>query len=471
MHKHDYTVTVTTQPTCTTEGTALYQCALGDSKTVTLPALGHTWDEGKITANSSCYYGGTKTYTCTVCFATKTETIETLDHDYQLISSTDPTCTKNGYDFYRCTQCSAVESRDTAPMLGHDWQSEFTVDIDSTCTITGIKSKHCNRCSDTKDETIVPLKDHAWQTEPIVTKIPTCTAEGESVVLCRDCKIVKDGSNVVIPALGHNASSQLFTVDVPATCVETGKQSKHCTRCNYIEQVTMIPKSDHDYFLADESTATCLEGGKAIYVCRMCKDSFSVENSPALGHDFEYIIVVSPTCKAEGYEVGECSRCDETDTRPVAKIDHDYVRTEVSPTCLNDGTATYTCSYGCGDTYEETIPALGHSYPANWVVILPATCSERGSSIKICRACSEVISQVIPKLPHTDNDGNGVCDTCETPDTPDVPDTPDEPKVPSANCDCNCHKSGLFNMLFKLILFFQKFLRMNKTCACGTAHY
>ena len=103
MHKHDYTITVTTQPTCTQAGEALYECALGDSKTVTLPALGHTWDEGKITANSTCNYGGTKTYTCTVCFGTKSETIATLDHDYQLISGTDPTCTKNGYEVYRCT--------------------------------------------------------------------------------------------------------------------------------------------------------------------------------------------------------------------------------------------------------------------------------------------------------------------------------------------------------------------------------
>lgn len=355
-------------------------------------------------------------------------------------------------------------------MLGHDWQTEFTIDIDSTCTTTGVKSKHCNRCSDTKDETVVPLKDHAWQGDATVTKIPTCTAVGESVVLCRDCKIVKDGSNVVIPALGHDAASQPFTVDVPATCIETGKQSKHCTRCNYIEQVTMIPMSEHDYYVAAESTATCYEGGKAIYVCRMCKDSFAVENSPALGHDFEYIIVVSPTCMAEGYEVGECTRCDATDTRPVAKIDHDYVRTEVSPTCLDDGVATYTCAYGCGTTYDEVLPALGHSYPANWVVILPATCSDRGTSIKICRACSGVVSQVMPKLAHTDANNDGVCDTCDATDAPVVPDKPSTSE-PSADCDCNCHKSGLFNMLFKLILFFQKFLRMNKTCACGVAHY
>ena len=535
MHKHNYTVAVTKHPTCTVAGEALYTCVHGDTKTEVIQPLGHTWDEGKITANSTCSKGGKKTYTCTVCFDTKYETIETLDHNYQLISSYNPTCTKDGYEVYRCTYCGTTENRTTEPLLGHNFESEFTVDIDSTCTVTGIKSKHCTRCTETAEETVIPLKNHAWQAEPTVTKIPTCTAEGESVVLCRDCKIVKDGSSAVIPALGHDAKNQPFTVDVPATCVSFGKQSRHCTRCNYVEQITRIPMSEHDYYVAEESTATCSKPGIAIYVCRMCKDSYTVENSPALGHDFEYIIIVSPTCKAEGYEIGDCSRCDATDTRPVATIDHDYVRTEVAPTCLEDGVATYTCSYGCGTTYDETLPALGHSYPANWVTILPATCTERGSAIKICRACSEVMSQVMPKLSHTDSNSDGVCDECgfggeSKPDTPSEPEVhkhsytstvtkaptctesgivkfacncgdtfneypaalghsdadgnglcdvcgygdaikPDVPENPSANCSCNCHKSGLSKILFNIILFFQKFLRMNKTCGCGVSHY
>ncbi|MBQ1996183.1 MAG: leucine-rich repeat domain-containing protein, partial [Clostridia bacterium] len=427
MHKHDYTVTVTKEPTCTTAGEALYTCAHGDTKTEVIQPLGHTWDEGKITADSSCSYGGTKTYTCTVCFTEKYETIETLEHDFQLRESYAPTCDKVGYDVHVCTQCSAKETRETAPSLGHDFSTEFTVDIDSTCTMTGIKSKHCKRsgCKETTEETVIPLKDHAWQSEVTVTKVPTCTAEGESVILCKDCKIVKPESNKVIAPLGHNASEQEFTVDVEATCVSFGKQSKHCTRCNYIEQATQIPMSEHDYYVAEESTATCNKPGIAIYVCRMCKDSYTVENSPALGHDFEYIIIETPTCTREGYEYGDCTRCDATETRPVPTIDHDYVRTEVSPTCLDDGLATYTCSYGCGKTYDEVIPALGHSYPAVWIELLPATCTERGLSVKICSVCSDLQRQILPKLAHADNDGDGACDECgygkETPDTPDTP--------------------------------------------------
>ena len=77
---------------------------------------------------------------------------------------------------------------------------------------------------------------------------------------------------------------------------------------------------------------------------------------------------------------------------------------------------------------------------------------------------------------------------------PEVPDEPEEPKEPTPDehehifgekdekcsvcgfdrtkdCDCNCHKKGIANFFFKIILFFQKIFRVNKTCDCGIAHY
>ena len=60
----------------------------------------------------------------------------------------------------------------------------------------------------------------------------------------------------------------------------------------------------------------------------------------------------------------------------------------------------------------------------------------------------------------------GIAD--ETPLTPDTPDTPD---TPSENCSCNCHKTGIANFFFKLLLFFQKIFGQNKTCKCGVSHY
>lgn len=43
--------------------------------------------------------------------------------------------------------------------------------------------------------------------------------------------------------------------------------------------------------------------------------------------------------------------------------------------------------------------------------------------------------------------------------------------VSEDNCSCNCHKSGIIGFIWKIINFFYKIFGMNKTCACGVAHY
>ena len=51
----------------------------------------HSWDNGVITAEPTCTETGTKTYTCTVCDATKTETVSATGHTYSEEWSYDET--------------------------------------------------------------------------------------------------------------------------------------------------------------------------------------------------------------------------------------------------------------------------------------------------------------------------------------------------------------------------------------------
>ena len=74
-HMHDYAVTVTA-PTCTAKGYTTHTCACGDSYVDTYTdALGHAWDNGKVTKPATETEDGVKTFTCTRCGETKTETI------------------------------------------------------------------------------------------------------------------------------------------------------------------------------------------------------------------------------------------------------------------------------------------------------------------------------------------------------------------------------------------------------------
>ena len=74
-HEHSYTDVVTAQ-TCTEKGYTTHTCACGDSYVDTYTdALGHAWDSGKVTKQPTATENGVRTYTCTRCNATKTETI------------------------------------------------------------------------------------------------------------------------------------------------------------------------------------------------------------------------------------------------------------------------------------------------------------------------------------------------------------------------------------------------------------
>ena len=74
-HEHSYTAVVT-PPTCTAKGYTTHTCSCGHSYVDTYTdALGHAWDSGKVTKQPTETATGVRTYTCTRCSATKTETI------------------------------------------------------------------------------------------------------------------------------------------------------------------------------------------------------------------------------------------------------------------------------------------------------------------------------------------------------------------------------------------------------------
>ena len=74
-HEHSYKAVVTA-PTCTAKGYTTHTCACGDSYVDTyVDALGHAWDEGKVTKPATEAEDGVKAFTCTRCGETKTEVI------------------------------------------------------------------------------------------------------------------------------------------------------------------------------------------------------------------------------------------------------------------------------------------------------------------------------------------------------------------------------------------------------------
>ena len=120
-----------------------------------LPPTGaHDWGNGVVTTAPTETTPGVRTYTCTVCGQTRTETIPaTGAHDYRFTKTVDPTCTDGGYDLYTCSGCGATERRNLTDAAGHKWDGG-TVTTAPTETTPGVRTFTCTVCGDIREEAI-----------------------------------------------------------------------------------------------------------------------------------------------------------------------------------------------------------------------------------------------------------------------------------------------------------------------------
>ena len=153
---HDYQFTKNVAPTCTDGGYDLYTfsgCGATERRNLT-DAAGHKWDGGTVTTAPTETTPGVRTFTCTVCDQTRTETIPaTGAHDYRFTKNVAPTCTDGGYDLYTCSGCGATERRNLTDAAGHKWDGG-TVTTAPTETTPGVRTYTCTVCGQTRTEAI-----------------------------------------------------------------------------------------------------------------------------------------------------------------------------------------------------------------------------------------------------------------------------------------------------------------------------
>ena len=222
-HEHSYKAVVTA-PTCTAKGYTTHTCACGDSYVDTYTdALGHAWDNGKVTKEPTETETGVKTFTCTRCGETKTETIPKLTHEHSYKAVvTAPTCTEKGYTTHTCA-CGDSYVDTYTDALGHAWDNG-KVTKGPTETETGVKTFTCTRCGETKTE-VIPALSHEHSYKAVVTA-PTCTAKGYTTHTCACGDSYVD---TYVDALGHAWDNGKVTKEPTET--ETGVKTFTCTRC------------------------------------------------------------------------------------------------------------------------------------------------------------------------------------------------------------------------------------------------
>lgn len=175
------------------------------SITITRRECDHTHTEirnqRKATCTQTGYAGDTYCTDCDKLLSTGKE-LAALGHDYKVTVTKQPTTTEEGVRTYTCTRCnsSCTESIAKLPDEKHDHSYTGSITKEATCTEAGVRTYTCS-CGDSYTE-IIPATGHSYVSK--VTKAATTTEEGIMTYTCSKCghsytqpiaKIKSDDSN------------------------------------------------------------------------------------------------------------------------------------------------------------------------------------------------------------------------------------------------------------------------------------
>ena len=202
-HLHSWSVTSEKKATCTEAGSKTWKCSLcGQTYTETYPALGHSFDSGKVTTQPTCTEYGVRTYTCSRCGEKKTSAIRPTGHTPAILPAEDPTCVDPGLtEGTVCEVCNEILTpQEAIPATGHSW-SDWALLTEATCTEGGTEIRSCLSCG---AEETRPTDALGHAPAAIPGTAPTCEADGltEGEVCSRCGAVLK--AQQALPATGHS---------------------------------------------------------------------------------------------------------------------------------------------------------------------------------------------------------------------------------------------------------------------------
>ena len=198
---HDYKATVTKQPTTTEEGIRTYTCTRCNSSytesIAKLPEEKHTHNyTGSITKEATCTEAGVRTYTC-FCGDSYTESIPATGHSYVSKVTKAATTTEEGIMTYTCSKC------------GHSY----------TQPIAKIKSDDSNKDNGSQNQKPQSGTDNGNQNQKPQPNTDNCKEKGDSIKPYIKDDSGKEGWDVIKPQLAEAKSGDTVTVVMNGTTV------------------------------------------------------------------------------------------------------------------------------------------------------------------------------------------------------------------------------------------------------------
>ncbi len=340
----------------------------------------------------------------------------------------------DGKHEYGCTRCSA----------------KIEEECDGGTDYCNAKAK-CEICGQEYGE--IDETNHASTKTTLVGRVEaTCSEDGyegdEYYECCYDADKTKEENQKALKKEGKVIPSKPELHVIAYKDIEGDTHTAYCTACEGSENAYSETVA-HEW-VAGETPE--LEN---------CTDEIEVTSACACGktktekitgeHDLDISVEVkAATCTADGYKktTKKCKKCDYSETteeEAMSKLPHSVVTVEaIKATC--DGAGKHAYSY----CKNEGCP---YGYGADLFI----------GSLEGYEAYKNNDGKKVDKLGHKDKDNNGSCDNCYNPLKENVDGT---------MCNCVCHKQNAFmQFIYKILQFFWKLFKIEKTCGCGIKHW
>ena len=399
----------------------------------------HSWGVGKITTPATEETEGVKTYTCTVCGKTKTETIGKLGHTHTFDTAK---WTKDENGHWHAPTCGHEDAKQIIPHDYTAWNVKTPAGVhtdrvdERTCIVCGYADRYsvpetalhtydeANWVSDftghwhkSTCEHEIPLeKDFAEHTfdKGVITTPATEEREGVKTFTCTVCGYTRTES---VPKLPH-------THKFSDTWSKDADHHWHAATCGHAE---VKDKAAHTFDAGKVTKApTETEAGVKTYACTVCGQT-KTEEIARLDHTHTFD--TSKWAKDANHH-WHASICGHAEVKDKAAHTFDAGKVTKAPTETETGVKTYTCTV-CGQTKTEEIAKLDHTHTfdtSKWAKDADyhwhaATCGhtsekqdlaahtwndgvldidpdigEEGSMLYTCTVCGQTKSEVIPAL-------------------------------------------------------------------------
>ena len=320
----------------------------------------HQWDEGKVTKEPSCKEAGILTFSCQVCWHTKTTNIPVTNHEFgDWIPNNDETTHSHFCD------CGEFETAD------HTFDNGEVTQAPSHEAVGEIKYT-CQDCGYSYAEEIPVLTEHKWG-EWVVNKqdeknthirFCICNESETAPHNFDDGKVTEDATHTSPGTVTYTCEDCGYSYDeeIPATPEHQwtdwspngdGTHTRAC-RCN----ATETQDCQWDDGIVTEAP-THVEPGMMTYTCNICADYYHEEIPVLTEHQWGEWVVNKQDEK--NTHIRFCI-CNESQTAP-HNFDGGKVTAEATHTAK--GTLTYTCE-DCGYSYDEEIPTTPEHQWTDW---------------------------------------------------------------------------------------------------------